>query len=43
MIIQQSKKDPKFRLLGEKLTKSKTEREELKYSFKDFLKIFKTD
>lgn len=43
MVLQQSKRDPRFRLLGEKVAKTRSEREGLKYSFRDFLKIFKTD
>lgn len=42
LILSESQKDPRMRLLGERIVKSKEERGEISYSFQDFLRMFKT-
>jgi hypothetical protein len=42
-ILRESKEDPKCRIQGERIFRSREERGEPSYSYKDFLKLFKKD
>lgn len=43
LITKETKQDSNCRIFGDRVIKSKEERNEISYSFKDFLEIFNTD